>query len=134
MHKSSLFDEVFLCLNPKTVLEGKTWSHTHDILNKLKCQNSPDSAQHLTDQPLIQVLGPNGKPFLWEIIRYFMFSSSFIQMFDRQSQMKRIVKKQDHISHDKEKKVTRNRSTNVKYENFKTTIINNDILKNKYNR
>lgn len=63
-----------------------------------------------------------------------MFSSSFIQMFDRQSQMKRIVKKQDHISHDKEKKVTRNRSTNVKYENFKTTIINNDILKNKYNR
>lgn len=31
------FDEVFLCLNPKALLEGKAWSHTHDILYQLRC-------------------------------------------------------------------------------------------------
>lgn len=47
--------------------------------------------------------------------------------------MERAVKEQETVSPSEEKKVIKNRSTDVRYENFKANVINNVIL-NKHNK
>lgn len=84
------------CSDPKSLLEGKTWSHTHDIWSKLSIKTTLiqlNTWLDLKDQPSNKILWPNGKPFLWKTIMYFAFNSSCIQIFDIQSQMERIIKK-----------------------------------------